>query len=232
MAAHQSIVATLCVKVQGIPTNRPAGTATSRVGRHVIPAGTPGLVSGVEPANPWDTDDKIYHFFPANYSKTTARDVVTPDTADGKRRIVILAEAVEYHQNEGDEDGPVVHIPIVEAGYTRITSLFPDPAGLSALARCRLVFDRATERFVLKQLDGSAKNSVDNWYAGRLLTAQPTSSPLFFSTASPTVDVEFFRQRPIEFKSAALATAGALGTGGSLGTGGQMFTNPALSDSD
>lgn len=225
MAAHQSIVATLCVKVRGIPTNRPAGTAAGRAGRHVIPAGTPGLVSGVEPANPWDTDDKIYYFFPANYSKTTARDVVDLD-GDEKRRIVILAEAVEYHQNEGDTDGPVVHIPIVEAGYTRITSLFPDPAGLSALARCRLVFDRANQRFMLKQLNGSAENSVDNWYAGRLLTAQPTSSPLFFSTASPTVDVEFFRQRPIEFKNAALATAGA------LGTGGQLFTDPALSDSD
>ena len=230
MAAHQSIVATLCVKVQGIPTNRPAGTAAGRAGRHVIPAGTPGLVYGTEPANPWDTDDNIYHFFPANYSKTTARNVVNLD-GNGKRRIVILAEAVEYHQNEGDKDGPVVHIPIVEAGYTRITSLVPDPADISALARCRLVFDRANERFVLKQLDGIGVASVDNWYAGRLLTAQPTSSPLFFSTASPTVDVEFFRQRPIEF-SGSLDTGGSLGTDGSLGTGGQMFTNPALSDSD
>lgn len=224
MAAHQSIVTTLCVKVKGIPASRPAGSAASRVGRHVIPAGTPGLIYDTEPANPWDTSDKIYHFFPANYSKTV--DNSFNNDRDDKRRIVILAETVDYHQNEGDEDGPVVHIPIVEAGYTRITALTADPPNLASLARCRLVFDRTYDKFTLKQLDGSAENSVDNWYAGRVLTIQPTSSPLFFSTATSTVDVEFFRQRPIEFSIDAVASAGA------LGTGGQLFTDPALSDSD
>ena len=224
MAAHQSIVTTLCVKVKGIPTNRPAGSAASRVGRHVIPAGTPGLIYDTEPANPWDTSDKIYHFFPANYSKTV--DASFNSDVDNKRRIVILAETVDYHQNEGDKDGPVVHIPIVEAGYTRITALTANPPDLASLARCRLVFDRASNKFTLKQLDGTAENSVDNWYAGRVLTIQPTSSPLFFSTATSTVDVEFFRQRPIEFSIDPVVPAGA------LGTGGQLFTDPALSDSD
>ena len=122
MAAHQSIVVSICTKIKGVPTNRGNGTASSmRAGRVVIPAGTPGIVYQTEAQNAWDTGGKIYHFYPANFTETL--DSTFMSDSDKKAKIVVLAETVEYHQNTGEVDGPVAYISIVESGYTRISAL-------------------------------------------------------------------------------------------------------------
>lgn len=225
MAAHQSIVSALCVKIKGVAITRAPGQgAGASPGLNVIPAGTPGLIYDHEPANPWDTNGKIYHFYPANFDKTEDATFSLRE----KARIVILAEAVQFHMNSGGEDGPVVHIAIVEAGFTRIAAVKAAPADTKALTRCRLVFE--SDAFTLKALDGTVSANSDNWYLGRLLNAQPSSSPLFYSEHAGTLDIEFFRQRPLE-GSPAQTPAGPIASAGALGPS-VRFSNPAESDFD
>lgn len=203
MAAHQSIVASVCVKIKGVPKNRSnSGASASREGRLVVPAGTPGIIYQHEPQNPWDTCGKVYHFYPANYTKT----LDTTFSATEKAKIVVLAETVEYHQNTSEDDGPTTYIAIVESGYTRISSLKCLKDVPKSLARCKVVF--GSDQFQIYELDGSDDPTDKNWYIGRLLTAVPTSSPIFFAASTGTIDVEFFRQLPREFKSSPPASAG------------------------
>lgn len=227
MAAHQSIVSALCVKIKGVAITRAPGQgAGASPGLNVIPAGTPGIIYGHEPSNPWDTNGKVYHFYPANFDKTKND---TFSSAGEKARIVILAEAVQFHMNSGGKDGPVVHIAIVEAGFTRIAAVKAAPAETKALTRCRLVFE--SDAFTLKALNGTVSADLDNWYLGRLLNAQPSTSPLFYSEHAGTLDIEFFRQRPLKAKKPA---AGTIPSAGALGQPGASvrFSNPAESDSD
>jgi hypothetical protein len=195
MAAHQSIIAALRVRVKGRPT-KPGG-------RHgVIPAGTIGYIQGSTPYNAWDATTKIYNFYPNNFTETKS-------TLTDAHRIIVLAEDVVYHVSEASDPNlePVVDIPICEAGYARIIGLSAGSGGVPRnLRRCVIEIDTSgpLAKFVLRELDGTRtttrKEKVPVW-AGRLLSKTKSRTAFIFAPdSSDTYDVEFFRLRPILHK--------------------------------
>ena len=192
MAAHQSIVTSLRVKIKGRPTRHG--------GRHgIISAGTIGYIQGNEPYTSWDMTTKVYNFYPNNFTETTGN-------VEENHRIIVLADDVVYHVSEASDPKlePVVDIAICEAGYARIIGLsgktvrFPN-----ILRRCVIEIDNNPRlcKFVLRELDGARvdtmRGKVPVW-AGRLLSAQKSQTAFIFAPDSTsTYDIEFFRVRPI-----------------------------------
>ena len=194
MAAHQSIVTSLRVKIKGRPTRHG--------GRHgVIPAGTIGYIQGYEQVASWDMTAKVYNFYPNNYTETTG--IVRED-----HRIIVLADDVVYHVSEASDPNlePVVDIAICEAGYARMIGLSGRTGGFPKnLRRCVIEIDSSRSpspcKFVLRELDGTPVvtmgRKVPVW-AGRLLSHQKSQTAFIFARDSTsTYDIEFFRVRPI-----------------------------------
>lgn len=194
MAAHQSIVTSLRVKIKGRPTRHG--------GRHgVIPAGTIGYIHEYEPYTSWDMTTKVYNFYPNNFTETTGN-------VDENHRIIVLADDVVYHVSEASDPKlePVVDIAICEAGYARIIGLSDNGTGFPKnLRRCviRIVpGNRQTPcKFVLRELDGTPVDTMGRnvpVWAGRLLSHQKSQTAFIFAPDSAsTYDIEFFRVRPI-----------------------------------
>jgi hypothetical protein len=196
MAAHQSIVTSLRVKIKGRPTRHG--------GRHgVIPAGTIGYIDGYEPYTSWDMTAKVYNFYPNNFTETTGNELTD------RHRIIVLADDVVYHVSEASDPKlePVVDVAICEAGYARIIGLSGGTGGgfPKNLRRCVIEIDPIGSpspcKFVLRELDGTAVKTggrkVPVW-VGRLLSAQKSQTEFIFARDSAsTYDVEFFRVRPI-----------------------------------
>ena len=233
MAAHQSIVTSLRVKIKGRPTRHG--------GRHgIIPAGTIGYIHGYEPYTSWDMTAKVYNFYPNNFTETTGYYVTktgstetteTTEPLTDRHRIIVLADDVVYHVSEASDPKlePVVDIAICEAGYARMIGLsgmggnFP-----SLLRRCVIEIEIDSTgssspcKFVLRELDGTdvvtMNRKVPVW-AGRLLSAQKSQTAFIFARDSTsTYDIEFFRVRPILHDKAEPpgSASDRVGTGGFL----------------
>lgn len=212
MAAHQSIVTSLRVKIKGRPT-RHGGRHGGRHG--VIPAGTIGYIHGYEPYTSWDTTTKVYNFYPNNFTETTGYYVKktgsteTTEPLTNRHRIVVLADDVVYHVSEASDPNlePVVDIAICEAGYARIIGLSGDTGGgfPKNLRRCVIEIDSSGVpspcKFVLRELDGTPVETMGRKvpvWAGRLLSHQKSQTAFIFARDSAsTYDIEFFRVRPI-----------------------------------
>ena len=215
MAAHQSIVTSLRVKIKGRPTRHG--------GRHgVIPAGTIGYIQGYEQVASWDMTAKVYNFYPNNYTKTTGEDLTD------RHRIIVLADDVVYHVSEASDPNlePVVDVAICEAGYARMIGLSGRTGGFPKnLRRCVIEINSTGSsspcKFVLRELDGTnvvtMERKVPVW-AGRLLSHQKSQTAFIFAPDSAsTYDIEFFRVRPILHASEEpLASGSNISTGGFL----------------
>ena len=207
MAAHQSIVTSLRVKIKGRPTRHG--------GRHgVIPAGTIGYIHEYEPYTSWDMTAKVYNFYPNNFTETTGYYVnktKRPETTEAltdRHRIIVLADDVVYHVSEASDPKlePVVDIAICEAGYARIIGLSKNDTGFPKnLRRCVIeivsVNPQTSCTFVLRELDGTRVNTMERnvpVWVGRLLSHQKSQTAFIFAPDSTsTYDIEFFRVRPI-----------------------------------
>lgn len=207
MAAHQSIVTSLRVKIKGRPTRHG--------GRHgVIPAGTIGYIHRYEQVASWDMTAKVYNFYPNNYTETTGEDLTD------RHRIIVLADDVVYHVSEAADPNlePVVDVAICEAGYARMIGLSGGTEGFPKnLRRCVIEIDSTGSaspcKFVLRELDGTPVvtmgRKVPVW-AGRLLSHQKSQTAFIFARDSAsTYDIEFFRVRPI-VRNASTTSAGSL----------------------
>ncbi len=219
MAAHQSIVTSLRVKIKGRPTRHG--------GRHgVIPAGTIGYIHEYEPYTSWDMTTKVYNFYPNNFTETTGYYVnktgreETIELLTDRHRIIVLADDVVYHVSEASDPAlePVVDIAICEAGYARIIGLSDNGTGFPKnLRRCVIQIAPGGPgnpcTFVLRELDGTPVDTkgrnVPVW-VGRLLSHQKSQTAFIFAPDSTsTYDIEFFRVRPI-VENTITATDGSL----------------------
>jgi hypothetical protein len=219
MAAHQSIVTSLRVKIKGRPTRHG--------GRHgVIPAGTIGYIHGYEPYTSWDTTTKVYNFYPNNFTETTGYYVKktgsteTTEPLTNRHRIIVLADDIVYHVSEASDPNlePVVDIAICEAGYARIIGLSGDTGGgfPKNLRRCVIEIDSSGSpspcKFVLRELNGTPVETMGREvpvWAGRLLSHQKSQTAFIFARDSAsTYDIEFFRVRPI-VRNSSTASAGS-----------------------
>lgn len=206
MAAHQSIVTSLRVKIKGRPTRHG--------GRHgIISAGTIGYIQGNEPYTSWDMTTKVYNFYPNNFTKTTGN-------VDENHRIIVLADDVVYHVSEASDPKlePVVDIAICEAGYARIIGLSDNGTGFPKnLRRCVIEIVSGGLgnpcKFVLRELDGTRVKTMGRKvpvWVGRLLSHQKSQTAFIFAPDSAsTYDIEFFRVRPI-VKTTLAPTDGSL----------------------
>ena len=207
MAAHQSIVTSLRVKIKGRPTRHG--------GRHgVIPAGTIGYIHKHEQVASWDMTAKVYNFYPNNFTKTTGKDLTD------RHRIIVLADDVVYHVSEAADPNlePVVDVAICEAGYARMIGLSGGTGGFPKnLRRCVIEIDSTGSpspcKFVLRELDGTPVKTMGRKvpvWAGRLLSHQKSQTAFIFARDSTsTYDIEFFRVRPI-VRNSSTASAGSL----------------------
>jgi hypothetical protein len=204
MAAHQSIITSLRVKIKGRPTRHG--------GRHgVIPAGTIGYIQGHESYTSWDTTTKVYNFYPNNFTETTG-------IVGDRHRIIVLADDVVYHVSEAADPKlePVVDIAICEAGYARIIGLSENDTGFPQnLRRCVIQIVPVGRgdpcKFMLRELNGTRvdtmKRKVPVW-VGRLLSHQKSQTAFIFAPDSTsTYDIEFFRVRPIVKTTSGTTTA-------------------------
>ena len=217
MASHQLVVTTLRVVVQGNPT-RPR-----LVEGGIIPKGTIGWVEDSGATDPWETE-RLYNFFPNNFSKT----------APAARRnlvFVVLAEDVVFRPDSRSETRTAMSISIVEAGFTQIRHVrIADD--VRPLDRCAVV----------GQNDGTfsvvpiTEDKTNPFFLGRLLHRHMSESPLLYSSASATHDVEIFRQRGIVTKSVEeklIEDGFVVASNGTLEPEPEpTFTNPAESSGD
>ena len=217
MASHQLVVTTLRVVVQGNPT-RPR-----LVEGGIIPKGTIGWVEDSGATDPWETE-RLYNFYPNNFSET-------PSAASRKLVFVVLAEDVVYRPDSRSETRTAMSISIVEAGFTQIRHVFVTD-NVRPLDRCAVV-GRTNGTFdVVPITDVKTKP----FFVGRLLHSHMSESPLLYSSASATHDVEIFRVRPIVTNSVEdklRADGVVLASNGTLEPEPEpTFTNPAESSAD
>lgn len=217
MAAHQSIVTSLRVRIKGRPTRHG--------GRHgVIPAGTIGYIQGYEQVASWDMTAKVYNFYPNNFTETDGN--VRED-----HRIIVLADDVVYHVSEASDPKlePVVDVAICEAGYARMIGLSGGTGGgfPKNLRRCVIEIEIDSSgllspcKFVLRELDGTPVKTMGRKvpvWTGRLLSHQKSQTAFIFARDSAsTYDIEFFRVRPIiHAPEEPLASGSDISTGGFL----------------
>ena len=187
MGTHPGIVVGLEVEVKGKPAY------AGRGGSRILEAGTVGFIGEkVKPAYVLDSP-VVYEFFPAGYSKTPAAF----KSRGRAPRPVVLAESVVLPAfSMFDDEEPVVSIPIREAGYARISNVGIQKGVQMAASRCRLVYDPGQNIFTIEDQLGNLPST--GAFVGRLLSATRTD-PLFSGIESQTFDVEFFRQRAVQF---------------------------------
>lgn len=190
MGSHQGIVVALEVEVKGKPTY------AGRGGSRILEAGTVGFI-GERVNPPYVLDSPIvYAFYPAGYSKTADASM-----KKAPLRPVVLAESVVLPAfSMFDDEEPVVSIPIHEAGYARISNVEIRSDVEMAATRCRLVYDDSQNIFAIERQ--TQQHPAHGTFVGRILSATRTD-PLFSGIESQTYDVEFFRQRNVQFAVSA-----------------------------
>ena len=218
MAAHQAVITSLRIKVKGHPTR------SRLVEGGILPAGTVGYLSDSGETTPWDTE-RLYNFYPNMFDETRA-------AAAGAAPwpiFVVLADDVVVRPDSRPETRAAVSVSVAEAGFTRIRHVDVD-SSLLPLDRCSLV-GNDTGGFRLVPLDDKKTN---HFFVGRLLHMVPSESPLLYSGASSTFDIEIFRQRPILTDAVATKIGPRVASAGDLGgdSDGGMFRHPDASSEE
>lgn len=219
MASHQAVITSLRIKVKGHPTR------SRLVEGGILPAGTVGYLSDSGETTPWDTE-RLYNFYPNSFDKT--RTAAAPWSI-----FVVLADDVVVRPDSRPETRAAVSVSVAEAGFTRIRHVDVDNS-LLPLDRCSLV-GNDTGGFRLVPLDDT---KTKHFFVGRLLHMVPSESPLLYSGASSTYDIEIFRQRPILTDSVAIKIGAGMASAGDLDgdpdgdPDGGMFRHPDASSEE
>lgn len=181
MAAHQNIIVSLELEVQGSPLFGGAGPT------RVLEAGTVGLVGRITQPSYVD-GARVYEFFPAGWS-TTAAAAKNPQF-----KIVVVAETVvlpQFARLGSATEEPVVSVPIVEAGYARLRHVALSPRIGHLGVKCCLEYAAGLGTFEVRPIPDTRRPRGP--FVGRLLAAAPAATR--WTGPGPVADVEFFRQR-------------------------------------
>ncbi len=180
MAAHQSIVESFFVTIEG----RPKGGRESNA--RVLFSGTIGVLlkTGFDE---WKHQMQ-YSFYPNNFTNTNG-------SIGNEGKIAVLAEDVVLNL---EKSAPVA-VSISVAGFTRIKNINVS-SEVQELDRGAILFDGTNFNLIPLQKLAISSDLEENikkiWFVGRLIFQKQSESPFFYTSSTPTRDIEFFRQRP------------------------------------